>query len=188
MDYLNELEQVHIISCGLITLIENSIHELEALEALKEVYPQRIKNSSKEDWYSIAHAALWSSLMLDVSSLLDRAKYRQDRNCCFLELKEVLIKYNGESKRYQQVIDEVDRLLENFGSIIPDTLRNKVLAHSDLEQLFSWKEFNVDMNTVTRFLLMGYKVVTNALKLSVGAGPRMIDLNQIEQKYIASLK
>jgi len=188
MDTLGEYEQAHIVACGLNALIERAINKLQAFAAFRDAYPQRANLSDNDDWYALAHSALLENLLMDVASMIDRAKYRNDSNCNFKELKYVLTNLSIETHRYQGVICEIDHFLQTYADVVPEILRNKVLAHKDLEELFCWKDYKIDMVKITRFLIEGHNIVDDVLELAVGARPKLPDLDSIKERYERSLQ
>ena len=187
MNDLGEFEQVHIVSYGLATLISDSVNKLQAIMVFGNKSPQRVRLKTSEDWYALAYLGLLENLAINVASLLDRAKHGKDTNCNFNELKLVLERCS-DKVRFQNVIVEIDTLLQKYEGLVPDVLRNKRIAHKDLDELFSCVEYDLDLLEISRFLIEGYKTVSDALELSVGARLNMLDFTLIEKKYEESLK
>lgn len=183
----NELEQVHIVAYGLSEIVNNAIHLLQGIFAMGEKYPQRVRSNAKKDWYSLAYSALLKNLVLEVASLLDRAKYKKDTNCNFKELKFVLEKSDESKQKCQTVISEIDLFLKKYESILSDGLRDKVIAHKDLEKLFSLEEYDVNLAEISRFLIEGYKIVSDVMKQTVGTTLQFPDFDAIKHNYEESL-
>ena len=182
-----EFEQVHIVAYGLLRLLDDACHLLQGIEAFGDKHPDRITNPTNEDWFSLAYSALLKNLAIDIASLLDRAKYRKDSNCNFRELKFVLEVTEERKKRFQKVLDEIDELLGKYKNVVPDTLRNKVIAHRDLEELFSGEEYNVDLIEIKRFLHEGHKTISDVFSLAFGFTLKDPDIDAIKRKYEQSL-
>ena len=183
----NEFEQVHLVAYGLIHLVDKAFHLLQGILAFGEKYPDKIVLSEQDDWYSLAYMALLKNLVIEVASLLGRAKYGNDSNCNFQELKLVLSSNSEKKQRYHEVIDDIDKMLLEYNKVIPSTLRNKVIAHKDLETLFCGEEYNVDLIGITRFLLEGYRIIFNVFELTVGATFEFPDAGAVKQKYEESM-
>lgn len=183
----NELEQVHIVAYGLSEIVNNAIHLLQGIFAMGDNYPTRVRSNAKNDWYSLAYSALLKNLVLEVASLLDRAKYGRDSNCNFQELKCVLENCDDPKQKYQTVIAEIDELLAKHKNMLPDSLRNKVLAHKDLEKLFSLEEYDVNLAEISRFLIEGYKIVSDVMEQTIGVSLPFPDYDAIKHNYEESL-
>ena len=183
----NELEQVHIVAYGLSEIVDNAIHLLQGILAMGEKYPKRVRTNAKNDWYSLAYSALLKNLVLEVASLLDRAKYGKDSNCNFQELKRILENCDEAKQHYQAVIAEIDELVAKYESMLPDALRNKVIAHKDLEKLFSLEEYDVNLAENSRFLIEGYKIVSDVMEQTVGVPLPFPDYDAIKHNYEESL-
>jgi len=188
MSFLEELEQVHIVAYALETLIDGTFNKLQAIYAFGDSHSDRAKLSVNDDWYALVYSVLLESIALDVASLLDRAKYGKDSNCNFRELKRVIENCGDKKARYDGVLNEIDKLIEKYNDIIPDVLRNKIIAHKDLEQLFTLNDYDVDLIGITRLLLEGYKIVSDVMELAVGAKLSFPDLDEKQKKYEASLR
>lgn len=182
-----EFGQVHIVSYGLLRLTNDALHLLQGVEALGEKHPDRVTMPQNCDWYSLAYSSLLKNLVLDVASLLDRAKYGKDSNCNFRELKCVLENDETRKKKYHNAIDEIDDLLKKYDNVVPDTLRNKVIAHKDLDELFSGDDYPVNLIEITRFLLEGQKIISDVFKKTFGIMIEEPNLNNIKQVYEDSL-
>lgn len=182
-----ELEQVHIVAYGLSEIVNNAIHLLQGILAMGDNHPTRVRSNAKNDWYSLAYSALLKNLVLEVASLLDRAKYRNESNCNFKELKCVLESCDEAKQKYQAVIAEIDELVAKYESILPEKLRHKVIAHKDLEKLFDGKDYYVNLIEISRFLMEGYKVISDVMELAVGATLEFPNLDAIKQNYEESL-
>lgn len=183
----NELEQVHIVAYGLSEVVDNAIHLLQGILAMGEKYPKRVRTNAKNDWYSLAYSALLKNLVLEVASLLDHAKYGKDSNCNFKELQCVLKDCDESKQKYQTVIAEIDELVAKYENILPEKLRHKVIAHKDLEKLFDGKDYYVNLIEISRFLMEGYKVISDVMELAVGVTLEYPNLDTIKQNYEESL-
>lgn len=183
----SELEQVHIVAYGLSKLVEEAISILQGILAFGDNYPMRASSNAKEDWYSLAYSALLKNLVLEAASLLDHAKYRKESNCNFKELKYVLENCDETKQKYQTVIADIDELLAKHENVLPDDLRHKVIAHKDLDKLFAGEEYTVNLIEISRFLMEGYKVVSDVMELAVGAPLQFPNLDAIKQSYEESL-
>ena len=188
----NEFEQVHIVAYGLSALIEKAINKLQAILAFGENYPQRIELETNNDWYALSYSILLESLVLDIASLLDKAKYYSKNsieiNCNFKELKLILKKCSEKAKRYQSIILRIDKMLNKYNDLVPDVLRNKRIAHKDLKEVFSWKEYNVNLIEINRFLVEGDIILSEVFELAVGPRLELVDFDSIKKKYENSLK
>ena len=181
-----DLEQVHIVAYGLNEVIDEAFHLLQGIMAFGEKYPDKVILPLESDWYALAYSALLKSLVIETASLLDRAKYRKDSNCNFRELQEVL-ESNTDKHKYQKSIDQIENLLKEYDNLIPDVLRNKIVAHRDLEKLFANEEYGINLIEITRFLLEGHIIISDVLELSVGAKLANPDLDSIKRIYEKSL-
>ena len=186
MSDLQDLEQVHIVAYGLKTLLDSATDRLQAIWAFDESYPDRVLLNPAEDWYALSYEALLESLAIDITSLMERAKFGDDRNCSFKELKLVL-NNSTEKEKYQELIDKTSTFLKKYEDIVPADLRNKRLAHKDLKKLFEYKDHSLNLIEITRFLYEGYILISDILRISVGAEIAMPDMDSIKKKYQESL-
>ena len=146
----------------------------------------------KDDWYALAHSSILENLLVDIASMTDRAKHHTkesfDTNCNFRELRYVLTYCENDSQKYQSVIQEIDSFLNTYDNVVPDILRNKVLAHKDLDELFAWRDYNVNLIEITRFLIEGKKIISDTLEVKFGVHMIIPDFESIKNKYVESLK
>ena len=187
MNNNNSLEQVHIVAYGLATLLHDIAHTLQALLSASEIFPNRIMQEPSNDWYALAYTALLKSLALDVVSLSGNAKYGHDSNCNFKELKNVILLFGNNTPTERTIIEAIDTFLDKYKDLISADLRNKVIAHKDLDYLFNGKDFNVDLININRYLLEGYEIVSAAFELAIGAKLKEPDLDAIRNQYTASI-
>ena len=192
MNALGEKEQVHLVAYALDELINRAINKLQAYVAFSDFYPQRANMSMKDDWYALAHSSILENLLVDIASMTDRAKHHTkesfDTNCNFRELRYVLTYCENDSQKYQSVIQEIDSFLNTYDNVVPDILRNKVLAHKDLDELFAWRDYNVNLIEITRFLIEGKKIISDTLEVKFGVHMIIPDFESIKNKYVESLK
>ena len=187
MNNNNSLEQVHIVAYGLATLLDEIAHTLQGLFSASEKIPNRIMREPSNDWYALAYTALLKNLALDIVSLNGNAKYGHDSNCNFKELKNVILLFGENTPTERTIIGAIDTFLDKYKDLISADLRNKVLAHKDLDYLFNGKDFNVDLISINRYLLEGYGIVSATFELAIGAKLEAPNLDAIRNQYNDSL-
>ena len=187
MNNNNSLEQVHIVAYGLATLLHDIAHTLQGLLSASEIFPNRIMQEPSNDWYALAYTALLKNLAIDIVSLNGNAKYGHDSNCNFKELKNVILLFGNNTPTERTIIEAIDTFLDKYKNLISADLRNKVIAHKDLDYLFNGKDFNVDLININRYLLEGYEIVSAAFELAIGAKLKEPDLDAIRNQYTASI-
>lgn len=192
MAELGEFEKAHIVAYAITSVLNDANQKLQAIKAFRNVCPNRLVPASSGDWYSLAYWIMLDSLVLDITSLLDNAKFlkkkKEETNCSFDELKFILNCSDENRKKYHRVIVGIEALLKNYKGLIPENLRNKRIAHKDLNELFNWNHYDIKIDEITKFLVDGYKIASDTLELTIGAIIQVNSFDFLKQKYEESLK
>ena len=189
MSNMKSYETPYKVASRLVPLLDDAINKLEAALLFEETYPNRVALKRENDWYALAHSAILESLLLDIASFTDNAKHGKDNtNCNFKELKYVLENSGNNTQQFKSLIGEIDSFLNGYNNIVPAVLRNKILAHRDIEELFSGNTYPINYIEITRFLIEGYNITSNVYKAMIGAGIPIPDFNVIKKKYKDSMK
>ena len=92
--------------------------------------------------------------MLDISKIFDRARTCGNENCSIDLLKELIQESVSFSEAEKEIINqEADRLCENFDKIISRDMRNKQIAHYDLESLLNNAEKEIPSEELEAFVV-----------------------------------
>lgn len=177
--------EVHVIAYVLNEQIEHTLDELAAFVAYNEIKSGVAISKSNLLYFDLLNNALFENMLMNFSTLFDRAKNSSDDNCSFKQL-QISCKALSEQK-YKSVIDEIDLLHSESEIALPKTIRNKLLAHKDSKKIFDLTISPIDLITVKNTLLHGHNIVSNTFEQNIGASIKQYDFEYVKNGYKQSL-
>jgi len=131
---VTEFSQAQIVWYGITAFLTRIREYIAALKVLNE-YCEDLQNNL----LSTSKDAVEQQLLLDIAKIFDPAQYRKSENCSIHLLKELCLK---DAKRFpngeqDQLIVKIDELCLEYDKVISRNLRNKKIAHHDLESMFN---------------------------------------------------
>lgn len=121
---------------GIIELTNEIWKYVAITKAYEHISSEKCHNPKKGDFFDVAFQAIWDQLLLDISKMFDRARTCGNENCSINLLKELVQKspdFSNTEKSW--IVRNADYLCEIYNTIITRELRNKQIAHYDLEIL-----------------------------------------------------
>lgn len=131
---MTEFSQAQIVWYGITAFITRIREYIAVLKVLNE-YCEDLENIL----LSTSRAAIEQQLLLDIAKIFDPAQYRKSENCSIHLLKELCLKDSKHfpNREQDQLIVKIDELCLEYDKVISKNLRNKKIAHHDLESMFN---------------------------------------------------
>ena len=131
---MTEFSQAQIVWYGITAFLTRIREYIAALKVLNE-YCEDLQNNL----LSTSKDAVEQQLLLDIAKIFDPAQYRKSENCSSHLSKALCLK---DAKRFpngeqDQLIVKIDELCLEYDKVISRNLRNKKIAHHDLESMFN---------------------------------------------------
>jgi len=140
----------HIIWVAIITLFRFAQKYAAALKAYGNVYKG---DGAQNAYIDVAQEALWRQLMSELSKIYDRESTCGSDNCSIRQLRQCCLNHatamHGKSS---ELTAQLDALCERYESLFSRELRNKKLAHYDLEAVFSQEPPPIPFDDVEQFI------------------------------------
>ena len=124
-----------------------------ATKAYKKVEAEN-PDCSKNKYLSLAANAIWEELLLDITKLFDRARTFGNENCSIEMLKELSqnsSRLNAAQK--EKLLKQADALYAEYQELMPTEVRNKHLAHADLQTILTYQRINISYESIEPFIL-----------------------------------
>lgn len=137
---------------GILELTSEIWKYVAITKAYKRITAENSCDSKSADFLDVAFQAIWDQLLLDISKVFDRARTCGNENCSIDLLKELIQESTSFSEAEKEIINkEADRLCESFDKIISRDMRNKQIAHYDLESLLNTTEKEIPSEELEAF-------------------------------------
>ena len=173
---------------GLYELMNLATKRAAAVEAYIFVSNNVDCSLPQNEYLEMSYGALVESALLNCAALFDRAKYGKENNCSFKQIIYYCKKLEGKEKeRYNSFVSRLEKLCSDFDSAFPSRIRNKLLAHKDLHELFRQEIKTIKISGIKEVLVKGYSIISEMFEVTVGAHPKPFDFDEIVEKYKKSL-
>ncbi len=155
-----------IVWTGLTTLINESLKHVAALNILNE------KLEKKENRFlRIIYETTSCYLLLEVAKIFDKANFKENANCSINKIRELCLK---DSKKFPKgtedaLIIKIDALKSRCEATVLMDIRNKKLAHNDLEAMFLGHETIVDATEIQDILKNLAEIMAEISERLIGA-------------------
>lgn len=147
---------------GITAYLSKISHYISALEAVQYEKHELLSNQ----FISLAAESMARQLTMDLCRIFDREKTMGFTNCCVETLEKVCLDCNslfpnGES---DELISEMKALREEFESAIKRETRNKKLAHSDYQELWSFHFVEIEFEKEKQLYLHTVDVLKKVIR------------------------
>lgn len=190
---MNELEHPIHIWQGLQSIFNSIIEYAAAASAWDDLQKKRndkITFVKLENKFLITTViSLKIQLITELSKFFDKEKTCGKANCSLKKFKDALQSDSRYSSNSQtaEYIQKIDELCERFEKVVSVDVRNKILAHNDLEQLFLNNVPTVNFTEVYKLVKETKNLIENVCSVLIGGKLEMIDFEKIEKQYKESL-
>lgn len=125
-------------------------------------------------------------LVLELTRIFDKDMSCGNKNCSLMMLKASCIsnqKYfpNGEKDEY---VLKIDKLCKTFKTIIPKEIRNKQIAHLDLQTLYSGKPSFVIFSDLYELVEETQSVLESICERFLGINAKLQSVAELKEKYV----
>lgn len=119
-------------------------------------------NIEENEFIKIAYDAISRQLLMDIAKFFDRATTCGNENCSIPMLRELCLSYKDvfTGSEIDSLIKEIDQLVLKFEDTISKQVRNKKLAHFDLEELFSFNDVQISFTSVESLVVKLGEVIS----------------------------
>lgn len=134
---------------GIAAFTDEVIRKAATLKAYNEHFGR-----TENVFLTLSHDSIFVQLLLDISKLFDKASFWGNNNCSFLKLREYCISNSNYFPDAENdcLIIAIDNLQNEYEELFSKHMRNKKLAHIDLEELFSFNEVYIRFDDVVTFV------------------------------------
>ena len=146
-----DYDEPHIVWYGIVSLFQFTQKYAAALRAYGEVYGDKEQGNAFID---LAQEVIWRQLLSEISKIYDKESTCGSDNCSMKLLYHLCCNNrhfpDGES---DVLLKQIDRLYERYESLLSKRIRNKKLAHYDLEAVFALESPYVPFDDIERFIV-----------------------------------
>ena len=146
-----DYNEPHIVWYGIVSLFQFTQKYAAALRAYGEVYGDK---GSGNVYIDLSQEAIWRQLLSEISKIYDKESTCGSDNCSMKLLYHLCCNNrhfpDGES---DVLLKQIDRLYERYESLLSKRIRNKKLAHYDLEAVFALESTYVPFDDIERFIV-----------------------------------
>ena len=146
-----DYNEPHIVWYGIVSLFQFTQKYAAALRAYGEVYGDK---ESGNVYIDLSQEVIWRQLLSEISKIYDKKSTCDFDNCSTKQLYNVCCNNRhfpeGES---DVLLKQIDRLYERYESLLSKRIRNKKLAHYDLEAVFALESPYVPFDDIERFIV-----------------------------------
>ena len=146
-----DYNEPHIVWYGIVSLFQFTQKYAAALRAYGEVYGDK---ESGNVYIDLSQEVIWRQLLSEISKIYDKKSTCDFDNCSMKQLYHVCCNNRhfpeGES---DVLLKQIDRLYERYESLLSKRIRNKKLAHYDLEAVFALESPYVPFDDIERFIV-----------------------------------
>lgn len=141
-DNVTSLREANIVLLGIKVFVHEISEYLSAVKAVGEIQ----KDIGKEEWTEniylvLAEDAIWRQLISSITKVFDNDKTGKYYNCSLKLLKELCLEEKKQrifpKGKDDSLMRAIDSLYDKYNSIVSLHVRNKKVAHHDLNSLFS---------------------------------------------------
>ena len=144
-------DEPHIVWYGIVSLFQFTQKYAAALRACGEVYGD---NEQGNAFIDLAQEAIWRQLLSEISKIYDKESTCGSDNCSMKQLHHVCCNHpRFPDRENDELLKQIDDLYESYKSLLSKTLRDKKLAHYDLEAVFALESPYVPFDGIERFIV-----------------------------------
>lgn len=181
---MTEYSRSHLVWVGITTFLTQIRKYIAAIKIL-ESNPEYKNNPLLE----ISLDAISAQLLLDVAKIFDRAHYGHDDNCSINLLKQLCIDDKGKFSLGEEdpLVLLANTLCNEYKRIISKKLRDKKIAHYDLNEVFTGSYQAVDYNDLKKLIETCSILIINIGKRLLGVEMHFPEFSELEKIYAGCL-
>lgn len=181
---MSEYSQPYLVWFGITTFLTQIRKYIAAIKSL-ESNPE-CKNNP---FLKISQEAITSQLLLDTAKVFDPAQYRGDENCSINLLKKLCLEDEQKFPLGEKdpLVAVIDALCARYNIVITKKLRNKKIAHYDLNEVFTGSCQAVDYNDLKELIEACSVLIVNIGKQLLGMEMRFPEFSELEKVYTSCL-
>ena len=146
-----DYDEPHIVWYGIVSLFQFTQKYAAALRACGEVYGD---NEQGNAFIDLAQEAIWRQLLSEISKIYDKESTCGSDNCSMKQLYHVCCNHpRFPDRENDELLKQIDDLYERYKSLLSKKLREKKLAHYDLEAVFELKSPDILFDDIEQFIV-----------------------------------
>ena len=146
-----DYNEPHIVWYGIVSLFQFAQKYAAALRAYGEVYGDK---KSGNVYIDLSQEAIWRQLLSEISKIYDKESTCGSDNCSMKQLYHVCCNHpRFPDRENDELLKQIDDLYESYTSLLSKKLRDKKLAHYDLEAVFVLEPPYIPFNGIERFIV-----------------------------------
>ena len=151
MSKVTDYNEPHIVWYGIVSLFQFAQKYAAALRAYGEVYGDK---KSGNVYIDLSQEVIWRQLLSEISKIYDKESTCGFDNCSMKQLYHVCCNHpRFPDRENDELLKQIDDLYESYKSLLSKTLRDKKLAHYDLEAVFALESPYVPFDDIERFIV-----------------------------------
>lgn len=151
MSKKTDYNEPHIVWYGIVSLFQFTQKYAAALRAYGEVYGDKEQGNAFID---LAQEAIWRQLLSEISKIYDKESTCGPDNCSMKQLYHVCCNHpRFPDRENDELLKQIDDLYESYKSLLSKKLRDKKLAHYDLETVFELKSTYILFDDIEQFIV-----------------------------------
>ena len=146
---MDRIEMISLVWYGISNILQQILMETGALKAYSTLCLD-----TENRFLQIAEESISRQLTMNIAKVFDNASTCGKINCSIQQLRELCISYEDEfsNGNEDRTIIKIDEVLHLFEVIISKEVRNKKLAHFDLNELFSFKQIQIEFEDIQKLV------------------------------------
>ena len=146
-----DYNEPHIVWYGIVSLFQFAQKYAAALRAYGEVYGDK---ESGNVYIDLSQEVIWRQLLSEISKIYDKKSTCDFDNCSMKQLYHVCCNHpRFPDRENDELLKQIDDLYESYKSLLSKKLRDKKLAHYDLEAVFALESPYVPFDDIERFIV-----------------------------------
>lgn len=151
MSKVTDYNEPHIVWYGIVSLFQFTQKYAAALRAYGEVYGDKEQGNAFID---LAQEAIWRQLLSEISKIYDKESTCGPDNCSMKQLYHVCCNHpRFPDRENDELLKQIVDLYESYKSLLSKKLRDKKLAHYDLEAVFELKSTYILFDDIEQFIV-----------------------------------
>ena len=144
-----DYRESHIVWMAIVSLFNFAQSYTAALRAYAEIYRDKEANA----YIDISQEAIWRQLLSEISKIYDKEATCGEDNCSLKRLYFSCLHHRRfPNKENDTTLKQIDALYARYTSLLPLELRNKKIAHYDLDAMFTHDQVAIPLDDVEQFI------------------------------------
>lgn len=143
----------------MVVILSSLISKIQEYIAALIVVNKNVKanNLDETELWNIVKEALFLQILMNLSKIFDNEKTCGNENCSLRLLQSSL---KNDDAKYVELMEQIDAIYRDYEQVVPRSIRNKKLAHFDLNEIVNGEPTTIDLDDVKSIVLSLCSLIT----------------------------